>query len=120
MKNKKPILSVTRKDCKWDYYVGSGKGGQKRNKTANCARCTHEASGAVGKSEQGRSQFQNRKLAFKQMAESKKFKNWIKIETARIMGRESDIKRKVEEAMNPKNLMVETKDENGNWKISKE
>lgn len=45
-KERKPILSVTKKDCRWDYYVGSGKGGQKRNRTSNCVRCTHIDSGA--------------------------------------------------------------------------
>ena len=47
------LFSVTAGDCKWDYYRGTGSGGQKKNKTSNCVRCTHTASGAVGKSEDG-------------------------------------------------------------------
>lgn len=54
--NKEILVRVTAKDCRWDYYRGTGKGGQKRNKTENCVRCTHIKSGAVGKSEEGRKQ----------------------------------------------------------------
>ena len=31
---RKPLFSVTAKDCNWDYYRGSGSGGQKKNKTS--------------------------------------------------------------------------------------
>ena len=113
--SKKPIISVTKKDCTWDYYVGSGKGGQKRNKTFNCVRYTHEPSGAVGRSENGRSQFQNKKTAFRKMAESKEFKTWVKIETSRKLGIEAEIQRDVENSMRPSNLIVEVKDQKGKW-----
>ena len=114
--DKKPILSVTKKDCRWDYYVGSGKGGQKRNKTANCVRCTHELSGAVGKSEQGRSQIHNKKTAFVKMAETKEFKNWVRIESSKVLGIEAEIEREVEREMLSQNIKVEVKDKNGRWK----
>ena len=114
-----PILSVTKKDCRWDYYVGSGKGGQKRNKTSNCVRCTHVASGAIGKSEDGRSQAHNKKIAFKKMAESPKFKLWVRTETSRILGRETELEMEVENSMCRKNLKIETRDENGKWKENK-
>ena len=42
------LFSVTADDCEWDYYNGTGKGGQNRNKRATCVRVRHRASGAVG------------------------------------------------------------------------
>ena len=109
---KKLISSLTRKDFRWDYYRGSGKGGQKKNKTSNCCRCTHPPSGAVGKSEEGRSQSQNRKRAFERMAKSKKFTEWLRIDTARLVGRLDDINEAVSREM--KNIKIESI-ENGKW-----
>lgn len=43
-------------------------------------------SGAAGKGTETRSYQQNRKLAFKRMAESKEFRNWHRLETARRLG----------------------------------
>jgi len=91
------LFSITKdsKDLRWDYYRGTGKGGQKRNKTENCCRVTHTPSGAVGKSEEGRSKEQNRKKAFRKMAESKEFQNWARVEAARVTGELAEIERKV-------------------------
>ena len=44
------LFTLTAKNFRWDYFRGSGKGGQKRNKTSSGVRCTHEESGAVGQS----------------------------------------------------------------------
>lgn len=109
------IFSVTKSDCRWDYYRGSGKGGQKRNKTENCCRCTHIASGATGKSEEGRSKEQNKKRAFSRMANSDKFQDWVRIEAARQSGQLAEIEDRVERSMRPHNLILEVKDENGRW-----
>lgn len=68
------LLSVTAKDCRWDYFRCGGKGGQKQNKTSSGARVTHPPSGAVGESREERSQLQNRKRAFRKMAESQEFR----------------------------------------------
>lgn len=116
MKERKALFSVTASDCKFDYYRGRGKGGQKKNVTDNCVRCTHIESGAVGKSEQGRSQRKNKELAFKRMAESKEFKNWLHLECSRRAGELSEIERKVERSMRESNLKIEGK-ENGKWKV---
>jgi len=115
MKPRKLLFSITAKDCRWDYYKGSGPGGQKRNKTENCCRCTHIASGAVGKSEEGKSKEQNKKKAFKRMAESEKFKTWYQIEVSRRMGHLRNIEIKIEEELNnPKKTVIEVRD-NGKW-----
>jgi len=65
MKEKEILFSVTASDCRFDYYSGTGAGGQARNKSLSAVRCTHIASGAVGKSEEERSQKQNKITAFK-------------------------------------------------------
>ncbi len=109
------LFSVTAKDCRFDYYRGSGKGGQKKNKTSSAVRCTHIASGAVGQAEDTRSQPQNKRLAFERMAHTAKFKTWHKIEVARRLGHEQQIKERVEELMQPHYIRVEVKDEKGLW-----
>lgn len=118
MKSKKLLISLTAKDFLWDYYNGSGKGGQNRNKRQNCVRCFHEPSGAVGKSEDERSQDQNKKLAFSRCINTPQFKIWLKLESQRKAGMMDDI----EEAVNSEMLKtkVEIKDENGRWKQSSE
>lgn len=110
----KLLFSVTASDCLWDYYRGSGKGGQHRNKKDTAVRCTHHPSGAVGQAQDERSQRQNKKRAFRRMAESKKFQQWAKIRAAHITGNEAEAKRRVDQAMSPANLKVEVK-QNGKW-----
>ena len=108
------VLSVTASDCRWEYFRGSGAGGQHRNKTDSACRCTHEPSGAVGQAQDDRSQHVNRRLAFGRMARSPKFQNWLKLELAKKKGTILLVEEAVEKALNPKNLLVETK-EDGRW-----
>jgi len=114
-KEQTPFFSVTASDCRFDYYRGSGKGGQKRNKTSSAVRCTHLASGAVGQSEDGRSQAQNKKTAFSRMAETKKFKIWLQMEFSRKAGIEAEIEAKVDREMREHNLLIEGKTDDGKW-----
>jgi len=104
---KELLFTITAKDCRWDYFRGSGKGGQKRNKTSSGVRCTHVASGAVGQSDDTRSQHKNKEIAFLRMAQSDRFKAWHKQECARRMGEEQKIKDRVEDQMRPWNIKVE-------------
>lgn len=83
---KDPLFSVTAQDCEWSYTKGTGAGGQKRNKTSSAVHCTHRASGAHGYSEASRSQLDNRKDAFEKMANSDKFKQWLRLEYMRRTG----------------------------------
>ncbi len=76
---KKKWFSITASDCVFKDKRGSGKGGQKRNKTSNAIQCFHEPSGAMGECEDGRSQLHNRQTAFKRMAESKEFQSWLNL-----------------------------------------
>lgn len=82
---KKKLFSVTADDCTFLAKRGSGKGGQKRNKTSNAIQCFHKPSGAMGESEDGRSQLLNKRKAFESMVASNEFQSWLelKIEAAK-------------------------------------
>jgi protein subunit release factor B len=67
------ILSVTLKDCDVQTFRAGGNGGQKQNKTNSGVRIIHRASGARGESREERSQLQNKKNAFRRMAETPAF-----------------------------------------------
>lgn len=77
-------------------------------------RCVHRASGAVGESDLTRHQSENKKIAFRKMAESKEFKLWHKLETARFLGDKLTVEEKVDIAMSDVNLRIEGKN-NGRW-----
>lgn len=76
---KKKWFSITANDCKWQYFRGSGDGGQKRQKTSSGARCIHEPSGAVGEATDTRWQHKNRELAFKRMFDTQLFQSWLSL-----------------------------------------
>jgi protein subunit release factor A len=63
-------------DCRVDTFRVSGAGGQHRDKTSNGVRVTHLPSGARGESREERSQLQNKKIAFRRMAESVAYQTW--------------------------------------------
>lgn len=77
MKKRTKVFSVVAEDCDWDVFRGSGNGGQKKQKTSSGVRCTHRASGAVGKADDNREQSKNRRTAFERMAATKEFKVWV-------------------------------------------
>ena len=111
--NKELLFSVTANDCDWNYVAASSKGGQKANKTASKVFCKHRASGAIGTSNDTRSQTQNKQIAFKRMSETKEFKNWHKLECAKTSGQLQEIEEKLDHEMKY-NTKVEVK-ENGRW-----
>ena len=51
------------RECRIDLFVGTGRGGQKRNKTETAVRATHLPSGQIGTSDETRSQHTNKHLA---------------------------------------------------------
>jgi len=117
MKNKELLFSVTIKDCDIQTFRSGGPGGQHQNKTSSGVRVIHRESGAVGESRETRNQHQNKKQAFLRMAETKEFKNWLKMETARKTGAVEAAKGRVEKMMEPKNLKIEVLNENGKWAV---
>lgn len=112
MNNKDPFFSITAKDCEWSYTKGTGAGGQKRNKTSSAVHCIHKASGAHGYSESSRSQLDNRKEAFRKMAETDKFKKWIHIEYMKRTGEHYEVERQIQASLNK--VKVEVKID-GKW-----
>lgn len=111
---KEKLFSVTASDCRWDFYKGTGSGGQKKNKTENCCRCTHIASGAVATSESGRSKEHNKKQAFLKMSKTPVFISWIKAEILRKTGEAEDVEKKVEnQLLNETFVQIESED---GWK----
>lgn len=114
-KNEKELLfSVTAKDCVFQAFKGSGPGGQHRNKTSTAIRCTHPPSGAVGVASDDKSQHRNKKKAFRRMAESDKFKRWVKIEIARITGQLKEVEKEVDKQLQPNKIKTEIQ-EDGKW-----
>lgn len=115
-KKRSKLFSVSIKDCEIQTFCGSGKGGQNRNKTANCCRLIHHPSNSMGIGREGRSLEQNKRTAFRQLAESKKFNNWIKVQVSKLEGKPS-IEELVEKDMEPKNLKIEVIGIDGNFII---
>lgn len=110
MKNKKLLFSVTKDDFVIETFRSGGKGGQHQNKKDTGVRIKHPPSGAVGESRQERSQYQNKKIAFKRLVETKEFKNWIKFKSCEIMGGIAEIDRKIRETLTYENLKFECAD----------
>lgn len=109
---KELLFSVTAKDCEFQATRGTGKGGQAKNKNSTAIYCTHLASGAKGYAEDSRKQIDNKRLAFKRMADSKRFKEWHKVETMKYLGLHKEIDQVVESQM--KQIKVEGVVD-GNW-----
>lgn len=108
------LLSLKKDDFEVQYFRGSGKGGQKRNKTASACRIIHRDSGAVGECQEHRSQAQNKKTAFNRMASTEKFQQWIKIRAIEAIAGKEAIERKINQQMDPKNIKTEVRKE-GKW-----
>lgn len=115
---KKPLFSVTIRDCQVEALASTGgAGGQRKNRRHTAIRLTHKASGAVGFSADHAHQWKNKQDAFRRMAESKAFRSWAKLEAARLNGKPS-IEEEVERLMAPENIRVEVKGEDGKWQQS--
>ena len=113
--SKEKILSLTKKDFDVQTFRCGGPGGQKQNKTSSGVRIVHKNSNATGESRESRSQKINQKIAFQRLSETKKFKDWIKLEVCRVSGELDKIKEHVEQQMNPENIKVEIMGDSGKW-----
>ena len=105
------VLSVTLKDCEVQTFRSGGKGGQNQNKVESGVRVIHHASGARGEARDSRDQPRNKRSAFIRMCETQEFKTWVKQQA----GEDALLASKVERELWPDRLLVEVKDENGNW-----
>jgi protein subunit release factor B len=56
------------RDCDLEFFIGSGPGGQHRNKVESGVRLTHRPTGIVVTATERRSQHANRDVAYERMA----------------------------------------------------
>ena len=54
-------------ECRWDQFRGSGAGGQKRNKTSNAVRLTHQPTGIAVTAGESRSLSENKLHALRRL-----------------------------------------------------
>ena len=62
-------MHLTAKDFKLEWYSGTGKGGQHRNKHQNCCRITHIETGLMAVGTSSRERASNQQEAFTTLAE---------------------------------------------------
>jgi protein subunit release factor B len=110
MMDKKPLVTVTKKDLIVETFRSGGKGGQHQNKTSSGVRIKHPDSGAVAECRENREQSVNKKIAFRRLVSSDKFQNWLKFESSKAMGMHDEITRKVKNQLNVKYIKVDEYD----------
>lgn len=98
------VLHITIKDCDVQTFRCGGKGGQNKDKRDTGVRIIHRASGARGESRDERTQGQNKKIAWRRMAESKEMQLWIRKAHAEATVK---IDQWLEEQMRDENLLIE-------------
>lgn len=98
------ILHITIHDCEVQTFRCGGKGGQNKDKRDTGVRIIHPPSGARGESRDERTQGQNKKIAWRRMAESKEMQTWIRKAHAEAT---VEIDTWLEDQMRPENLLIE-------------
>lgn len=107
---KQKLFSITLKDFTIETFRLSGHGGQNINKVETGVRLIHKESGVVTLGQEERTQWQNKQSAFRKMTSHPKFKSWLRVKTARLMGTmktDEQIEKEVDESMKEENLKVE-------------
>lgn len=75
------VLRVSIKDCDVQTFRAGGKGGQNQNKRNTGVRIIHPPSGAVAESREERQQLQNKRIAWRRLAHTEKFRAWLREQT---------------------------------------
>ena len=111
MSDRQLMFSVTLADCEVQTFRAGGNGGQNQNTRDTGVRIIHKASGARGEARDERSQLQNKKLAFRRMADSALFKAWVARQSHEQKQIEARAQRWAQEQVeNPELLKVEVFD----------
>jgi protein subunit release factor B len=113
--SREKLFSVTLDDCEVQTFRSGGKGGQNQNKRDTGVRIIHHPSGARGESREERSQLQNKKTAFKKMADSPAFKFWVSQMTGRIKT-EAQLIKEIDESVAKGDVRTEVK-RDGKWHV---
>jgi len=113
------LFSVTKNDLIVETLARGGPGGQNQNKISSFVRIRHPESGAVGESREERSQWQNKKIALRRLAEHPKFKVWLNKKYYELKTGKT-IDQIIDEMMDLKNIKMEIRDEKGRWVIYEE
>jgi len=107
-KKKEKLFSLLPgKDLIFTAIRGSGPGGQNRNKNSTGILLKHPASGVQIRATDDKSQKVNKRNALHRLAENKKFKLWVNMQSAAIIQGYADIEKKMDDLMSEKNLKVE-------------
>ena len=110
------LFSIIKKDLNIEYFSGTGKGGQYRNKHQNCVRMYHKDSNVRSTGQSHRKRVANLKEAFHNLVNSDKFKVWLNEKIYEITNK-IDIEKEIEASMRPENLVVEVKNDKGEWVV---
>jgi protein subunit release factor A len=102
--SKERILHITIQDCDVQTFRCGGKGGQNKDKRDTGVRIIHRPSGARGESREERTQGQNKKIAWRRMAESSEMQIWIRKAHAQAT---VEVDQWLEDQMRPENLLIE-------------
>jgi protein subunit release factor A len=113
--NRERITIVSKKDLDISYYVGPGHGGQNKQKTHSGVQIIHKESGAIGRSSESRSQYDNKSKAFKSLFKSAKMQMWLAKKLYEIKNGEKLEAEIEKELADPSKVKYEIK-ENGKWK----
>ena len=103
---KELLFSITRRDLQLTYFSGKGAGGQHRNKHQNCLRLFHPDSGVRVTGQSHKERRANIKEALGNLIAHPKFMMWHRRKVQEVLEGKS-IDKKVEEALDPKNLKIE-------------
>lgn len=114
MSERERITIVSKKDLDISFFIGSGHGGQKKQKTSSGVQIIHRESGAIGRASDTRSQDQNKHAAFERMTKHPKFRFWLARKLYEIRQQET-LEETIEKETASEFLKFEVKNENGQW-----
>lgn len=114
--SREKILSVSIHDCEVQTFSSGGPGGQNQNRVKSGVRIIHHPSGARAECRETRDQLENKRRAFKKMAESPQFQSWIGRVTGKLKTDEQLRREIADELADPAKTKVEVRRDN-RWEI---
>ncbi len=110
--SKQLLFSITANDCEMQTFTVGGPGGGGKDTANTGVRFIHPASGAVGECREHRRQAENKKVAWRRLANHPKMQQFIKIKTQKLIHQLEDIDQVVEKEMELRNLRIEVQKDN--------